>query len=705
MGSVYEEITRLETAKADIETAIEGCGVNVPDTKLISDYAQYIRQIPSAVFSDLDVGPFGGEDMYIKTIEQKDGLITATTGGLVSSASSGLVPKVINTNTATIESAYYVLASANGSASPSWYKLPTNVFKNDNTTYTFTSGTAGNFTVTPSGGTAQTVNIGKPSTAGYADTAGSVAWENVSGRPTSLPANGGNADTVDGYHASSFMHFQHDGGNYINASFLDNTLSTLANTYYIEFWDSAGGWFNSAWGKVLATTGFVKSGSSDSYVLLGGGGHKAESSLSVNYASSAGNADTLNGYHANSAGNKPWGTIPVVNTSGWMEIGKHLEFHFDNTTGSDFSTALMCTGNHSNVVNLPSASGTLALTSQIPTSLPANGGTANYINYTSRASKGNGYAQFCQYSGASNNPHDDWYSHIIMNHPNSAGYYTEIAACFHSDSVYFRKQSNGSTTDWKKFAWTSDIPTVSNSNGYVPRFVSFPDYMHFGSSTDTYDYLKNIVKWVYDNANYGNKTYLMGVGHPNNLGMMNIQLYGTDGKNSEGYPKYCSGTFLNLGDSAFEIFGTVDYNYYRYRLSVDGHGHRITKLHRRDASDDYSLQHHWTGSYWYLRGYYGDNYHAGVQVDYANSAGSAGTASKVTCTEAFGDTPRPIVGIVNNQLYYTNKVNIRWDNGNVTAPTFTGRLIGSADQVDGYHISVVNSLPSPKDNNTIYILV
>lgn len=39
-----------------------------------------------------------------------------------------------------------------------------------NTTYTFASGTGG-FTVTPSGGTAQTVSIGKPSTAGTADTA------------------------------------------------------------------------------------------------------------------------------------------------------------------------------------------------------------------------------------------------------------------------------------------------------------------------------------------------------------------------------------------------------------------------------------------------------------------------------------------------------------------------------------------------------
>lgn len=40
---------------------------------------------------------------------------------------------------------------------------------NSNTTYTFANGTSGNFTVTPSGGTAQTVSIGKPATAGTAD--------------------------------------------------------------------------------------------------------------------------------------------------------------------------------------------------------------------------------------------------------------------------------------------------------------------------------------------------------------------------------------------------------------------------------------------------------------------------------------------------------------------------------------------------------
>ena len=78
------------------------------------------------------------------------------------------------------------------------------------------------------------------------------------------------------------------------------------------------------------------------------------------------NADLLDGYHATCGTNKPWGTIPVIHPNGWMDVGKHFEFHYDNTTGSDYSTLLRCTGNYGNVVNLPSASGTLALTSQIP---------------------------------------------------------------------------------------------------------------------------------------------------------------------------------------------------------------------------------------------------------------------------------------------------------------------------------------------------
>jgi hypothetical protein len=172
------------------------------------------------------------------------------------------------------------------------------------------------------------------------------------------------AGSLGSYNISNFMVYA-DHPDYVAASFTDENLSKKAGEKYIEYWDSAGGWFNSAWGQVTANYGFVGN-------LTG----------TASYATSAGSADTAS--------------------------------------------------------------------------------TANYINYTTRADKGNGTAQFCQYSGETNNPTNDWYSHIIMNHNNSAGYYTEIATCFHSDSVYFRRQSNGTTYAWKKFAWTSDIPTVTD---------------------------------------------------------------------------------------------------------------------------------------------------------------------------------------------------------------------------------------------------
>ena len=58
---------------------------------------------------------------------------------------------------------------------------------------------------------------------------------------------------------------------------------------------------------VWARHGFIKNGSSDSYVLLGGGGHKAESSLSVSYASSAGSATSAS-YSRNLLGRNTSGT-------------------------------------------------------------------------------------------------------------------------------------------------------------------------------------------------------------------------------------------------------------------------------------------------------------------------------------------------------------------------------------------------------------
>lgn len=172
---------------------------------------------------------------------------------------------------------------------------------------------------------------------------------------------GGGLTIIGGGESADIVLSQHTNGS-------DENM-IVANDYAIDFFSNVQNGWNSRKAGSFDTSGywngagFKKDNSSDSYVLLGGGGHKAISSLSVNYASSAGNADTVDGYHAISGNDKPFGTIPVITTSGWMEVGRQLGFHFDNTTGSDYSTALSCSGNYSNKVFLPSAAGTLALTS------------------------------------------------------------------------------------------------------------------------------------------------------------------------------------------------------------------------------------------------------------------------------------------------------------------------------------------------------
>lgn len=53
-----------------------------------------------------------------------------TTYGVVSKAANGLAPQLINTNKTIIGQSFYLLASSDGQATPSWYKLPKYAFAN-----------------------------------------------------------------------------------------------------------------------------------------------------------------------------------------------------------------------------------------------------------------------------------------------------------------------------------------------------------------------------------------------------------------------------------------------------------------------------------------------------------------------------------------------------------------------------------------------
>jgi hypothetical protein len=64
---------------------------------------------------------------------------------------------------------------------------------------------------------------------------------------------------------------------------------------------------------------------------------------------------------------------------------------------------------------------------------------------------------------------------------------------------------------------------------------------------------------------------------------------------------------------------------YNSTLNSDTRNSRgVTRLYRRDADTDYSVQVDWNGSSWLLRGYSGDMYHAECRVAYAGNADKLG---------------------------------------------------------------------------------
>lgn len=87
--------------------------------------------------------------------------------------------------------------------------------QNTNTTYTFANGSAGNFTVTPSGGSAQTVSVGKPANAGNADTVGGIspsafvkkAGDTMTGVLSINQTSSGQPLTLRGNNTTGFIQF------------------------------------------------------------------------------------------------------------------------------------------------------------------------------------------------------------------------------------------------------------------------------------------------------------------------------------------------------------------------------------------------------------------------------------------------------------------------------------------------------------------
>lgn len=125
--------------------------------------------------------------------------------------------------------------------------------QNTNTTYAFANGSAGNFTVTPSGGNAQTVSVGKP-------------------------ANAGNADTVGGISPSAFVKKAGDtmtGSLYFNNNSGLSVAVTADGSHNVKIGSAVtGGWargynFNNNSGAALAAIGCTGGGQTLDYAYIG----------------------------------------------------------------------------------------------------------------------------------------------------------------------------------------------------------------------------------------------------------------------------------------------------------------------------------------------------------------------------------------------------------------------------------------------------
>lgn len=106
-----------------------------------------------------------------------------------------------------------------------------------NTTYTFANGSAGNFTVTPSGGSAQTVSVGKPANAGNADTVGGIspsafvkkAGDTMTGALTINQTSSVAPLTLHGTNVSSYVQFINSGAQTAEVGYTDSLGTYLYN--------------------------------------------------------------------------------------------------------------------------------------------------------------------------------------------------------------------------------------------------------------------------------------------------------------------------------------------------------------------------------------------------------------------------------------------------------------------------------------------
>lgn len=196
--------------------------------KFSTDSTSHVASVTAVAKSDITALGIPGQDTtYGNATQSTSGLMSAADKAKLDGISTGANKYVHPTGEAANKALglYKVATDAT-----SHIKQVTAVTKaditalgipaqNTNTTYTFANGSAGNFTVTPSGGSAQTVSVGKPANAGNADTVGGIspsafvkkAGDTMTGALTINQTSSVTPLTLYGTDISSYIQFINSG--------------------------------------------------------------------------------------------------------------------------------------------------------------------------------------------------------------------------------------------------------------------------------------------------------------------------------------------------------------------------------------------------------------------------------------------------------------------------------------------------------------
>ena len=293
--------------------------------------------------------------------------------------------------------------------------------------------------------------------------------------PTSLPANGGNADTVDGKHASDFASYQPYApiftGNILDITEMGtysctvggctNLPSEIASWCYVTAFK-----FRDAGYKRFICVALNDVSSYPNVIWLASESNKtSDGKLIWSKANDGGNADTVDGKHASDfvqkSGDSMSGNLRMETNQLWFGTGGITQFCFENTDGAlklknhDLKTIFSADYNGSYATNADMLDGKHA----------SDFAATIYKGYPKEGNCNNATAQgvYTVSNNSANAPNTDYYT-LIVNVAGDGTWIVQTAISASTESVAYRRTCiNGNWGTWRNVADGGNANTANTA--------------------------------------------------------------------------------------------------------------------------------------------------------------------------------------------------------------------------------------------------